>query len=69
VKQSDGSIDHWMIEIGPPTSLRRANWNEASIKAGDQITVTGGPAKDGRKILNITGKLLVNGQELSMRAQ
>jgi hypothetical protein len=68
VKSKDGSLEHWMIEIGPPTSLRRANWNEASIKPGDQITVTGGAAKDGRKILNITGKLIVNGEELSTRS-
>ena len=68
VKGKDGSLDHWMIEIGPPTALRRANWSETSIKPGDQITVTGGPAKDGRKILNITGKLMVNGEELSTRS-
>jgi len=65
VKGKEGEIDHWMIEIGPPAALRRAGWSSATIKQGDQITVTGGAAKDGRKILNIAGKLLLNGKELS----
>lgn len=64
-KAKDGTIAHWMIEIGGPPGLHRAGWTSESIKPGDEITVTGGPAKDGRNIINITGKLLVNGKELS----
>jgi hypothetical protein len=67
-KGKDGNLEHWMIEIGPPPGLHRAGWTSASIKTGDQVTVTGGQAKDGRNIINITGKLLINGQELSTRA-
>lgn len=64
-KNKDGSTAHWMIEIGGPPGLHRAGWTSASLKPGDEITVTGGQAKDGRNIINITGKLLVNGKELS----
>ena len=67
VKGKDGSMEHWMIEIGPPPGLHRAGWTSESIKPGDNVTVTGGQAKDGRKIINITGKLLINGQELSTK--
>jgi hypothetical protein len=66
-KAKDGTLTHWMIEIGGPPGLHRAGWTSQSLKAGDEITVTGGQAKDGRNIINITGKLLVNGKELSTR--
>src|SRR5215475_10768917 len=62
VKAKDGSMEHWMIEIGPPPGLHRAGWTSESIKSGDEVTVTGGQAKDGRKIINITGKLMINGK-------
>lgn len=56
-----------MIEIGGPPGLHRAGWTSESIKPGDSLTVTGGLAKDGRLIINITGKLIINGKELSTR--
>lgn len=65
VKAKDGTLTHWMIEIGGPPGLHRAGWTSQSVKPGDDITVTGGQAKDGRNLINITGKLLVNGKELS----
>jgi hypothetical protein len=67
-KDKDGNVVHWMIEIGGPPGLHRAGWTSESIKPGDALTVTGGQAKDGRFIINITGKLLINGKELSTRA-
>jgi hypothetical protein len=56
-KAKDGTLTHWMIEIGGPPGLHRAGWTSQSLKAGDDITVTGGQAKDGRNLINITGKL------------
>ena len=67
-KDKDGNVQHWMIEIGGPPGLHRAGWTSESIKAGDALTVTGGQAKDGRLIINITGKLMINNKELSTRA-
>jgi hypothetical protein len=67
-KDKDGNLVHWMIEIGGPPGLHRAGWTSESIKPGDSLTVTGGQAKDGRFIINITGKLMINGKELSTRA-
>ena len=66
-KDKDGNVQHWMIEIGGPPGLHRAGWTSESIKPGDSLTVTGGQAKDGRLIINITGKLMINGKELSTR--
>jgi hypothetical protein len=34
------------------------------IRTGDQITVTGSPAKDGKKIMRLHSVTLANGQEL-----
>jgi hypothetical protein len=62
VKKKDGSIDHWMVEIGGPPGLRRDGWTSETLKPGDTITVDGGAAKDGRKIIN-SHKMLINGKE------
>jgi hypothetical protein len=68
-KGKDGTLEHWMIEIASPPGLHRAGWTSETVKSGDQVTVTGGQAKDGRHILNITGKFLVNGQSLTPRPE
>jgi hypothetical protein len=68
-KGADGKLEHWVVEVGAPHGLHRAGWTSATIKPGDSITITGGPAKDGRKMINIfSGKLIINGKELSTSA-
>ena len=48
-----GNTEHWVAESGPPNRLYRAGWTAKTLKPGDQITVTGAPVKDGRKLLSI----------------
>jgi hypothetical protein len=61
VTQKDGTIEHWMVEIGGPPGLHRDGWTAETLKPGDVITVEGGAAKDGRKIIN-SHKMLINGK-------
>lgn len=46
VKDANGIIEKWSIEMGSPNSLRRNGWNKDTIKPGDEINFTGAAAKD-----------------------
>ena len=53
VKDESGSVSNWVAETTSPSALFRLGWNKNTLKAGDTITVTGAPFKDGRKVLSI----------------
>ena len=57
VKDESGAVTKWVAETAGPQRLLRLGWNAKTLKAGDQITVTGAQFKDGRKVLSI-GKLV-----------
>jgi hypothetical protein len=67
VKSEKGEIEKWQGELTSPNHLVRAGWNSRSLKAGDQIALTGWRAKNGANSLWIT-KTVVNGQELKTAA-
>ena len=52
-KDEKGNTEAWVAESGPPNRLYRAGWTAKTLKPGDQITVTGAPLRDGRKLLSI----------------
>ena len=68
-KDETGKIEKWVALSAPPQRLYRTGWNTKSLKAGDKITVTGAPRKDGSKVLNIRrlegpqGKVLNEGAD------
>jgi len=45
VKNENGGVDHWLVELTNPESLARSGWHHDSIKAGDQVTITLHPTK------------------------
>jgi hypothetical protein len=50
VKGPDGQIQKWAFELGGQAALRRAGMSRADrggLKAGDQVTVSALPARDG----------------------
>ena len=63
VQGKDGQ--KWSIESSSPARLRRAGWTKSTVKAGDQIVVSGGKAKDGSFLMN-AHKFVVNGKEVAM---
>lgn len=63
-KDDKGNPEQWIAESGPPQRLYRIGWNSNSLKQGDQITITGAPSKDGRKIVNIRELVGPKGQTL-----
>ena len=64
VKEDSGTIAHWAIEGGAPTSLYRAGWRKDSLKIGDVLTVHGYLARDGTKLANMRTAILPDGREV-----
>jgi len=64
VTNSDGTVDHWALEFGPPNALYRRGWRKSSVPVGAEVTATGFLAKDGRKIANADQVTLPDGRTL-----
>ena len=47
VADDKGKVDTWSIEMTSPTFLLRAGWKSSTIKAGDKLSVTLRPFRDG----------------------
>jgi hypothetical protein len=47
VANDRGAVDTWSIEMTSPTFLLRAGWRSSTIKAGDKVSVTVRPFRDG----------------------
>jgi hypothetical protein len=64
VKEADGALTRWMIELGPPNSLLKRGWTKQSVPAGLQVTVVGYLSKDGAKRANGRDITLPDGKNL-----
>jgi uncharacterized protein DUF6152 len=68
VKDDKNKATHWASETVSPGLLSRMGWTKTELKAGDAITITLGPAKNGApvgfalKIVLASGKVLQLGQ-------
>jgi hypothetical protein len=50
-KDANGNAEQWIATGGGPSAMRRIGWNKGTFKPGDQLTITGFPFQDGRKIM------------------
>jgi hypothetical protein len=66
VKDDKGAIVEWSVEMTAPNHLVRYGWNGHRLKPGDQITVTGRPAKNGLKVLNLRKISYSNGEVIPL---
>jgi len=64
VRDEGGAAADWMAECPSPSRLSRAGWSEDTLKTGDEVTITGNPAKDGAKEMRLESVALSNGQQL-----
>jgi hypothetical protein len=58
VKKSDGTMENWAVEAGPPGTLIRAGFTKESMVPGTVIVVNGYRAKD--------GALRANGRDITL---
>ena len=68
-KDEKGASEKWSAEMGGVPMLGRAGWRRETVKPGDQITLIGKPAKDGRHSILLDKVVLANGQELTASDQ
>lgn len=66
VKNDKGQLEHWQGELTAPNKLARANWTKHSLKAGDQITVSGYAPKSGGQSLWIQKLIGPDGQPMTL---
>jgi hypothetical protein len=53
VKGTNGKVEQWIATGGPPNHMVREGWSRSFIKPGEELTITGYPYKDGRKIMHL----------------
>ncbi len=58
VKKTDGTVENWAIEAGPPGTLVRAGFTKESLAAKTVIKINGYRAKD--------GALRANGRDITL---
>jgi hypothetical protein len=65
VKDEKGAMEKWSVEMASVGMLARAGWRRDTVKPGDEITVVGNRAKDGRPLLHLNKLVFANGQQLT----
>lgn len=53
VKDDQGKVVSWELELASPNGLISQGWKVDSIKPGDQVSVSGFRARDGSNMANI----------------
>ena len=66
VKDSTGKVQNWILEAVGIATLSRSGWTKSIMKAGDEVTVTGNPAKNGSPSMRLTKVVLASGKELGL---
>lgn len=61
---ADGNAVDWALEAASLSELARSGWRRTSMKAGDQVTVTVNPRKDGTPGGNLLSVTLADGSVL-----
>jgi hypothetical protein len=66
VKDENGKVVNWAIEMNSPGVLARAGWTKRMFKFGDQITISVRPSKAGTPVglLYRQKPVIVNGKEV-----
>ena len=64
-KDDKGNVVEWTAELASIGMLSRVNWKRDTVKPGDEITMYGNRAKNGKNLMRLDKIALANGQELS----
>jgi hypothetical protein len=64
VKDENGHVVNWEVELAAPAILIRRGWTRSAIKIGETVTVNGSLAKDGSNMINATSVTLSNGTKV-----
>jgi hypothetical protein len=64
VKEPNGKLVTWNVEMGSPNSLIRQGFNKNTVAQGTQVVINGYRAKDGSRTVNGTNVTLPDGRKL-----
>ena len=64
VKDEEGKVTRWALEMGAPHQLQGRGWLRETMKIGDQVTVQGSLARDGSKRANARTVKTADGKTL-----
>jgi hypothetical protein len=65
VADPKGAANEWSMEMGAPGQMRRAGWDDATLKPGDKVTVQIHPLHDGSYGGQLVSVTLANGKVLA----
>jgi Family of unknown function (DUF6152) len=65
VTGADGKEEVWAIEMNSPQNLVPQGWKRTTLKAGDKVTVTVRPLRDGKPGGSYMSIVLADGTKLS----
>ncbi len=63
-KDESDKVTRWSFEMGSPNGLLHRGWSRMELKKGDQVTVEGYRAKDGRNVANASTVTMPDGRKL-----
>ena len=63
-KNDKGEVEHWVVETSNPPDMINKGWSKETLTAGEQVTVTIFPVKNGKLVGRLISVLLPNGQTL-----
>ena len=63
-KDDAGTVRNWAVETQNPTAMTQRGWSRTAFKAGDEVTVTFEPVKNGQPIGRLLTVVLPGGQKL-----
>ena len=64
VKDANGAVTEWNLELASPNVLARNGWTRHSLKEGDVVTISGSRAKDGNTMANARTVVLADGRKV-----
>jgi hypothetical protein len=67
VMDEQGHANEWSLEAGGPAQMQRQGWTQASVRAGDKVTVLIHPLRDGSYGGQLVSVTLPNGKVLGER--
>ena len=65
VTDQSGNVRHWIAETSSPPDMINRGWARNSFKAGDRVTVTIEPVKNGSPVGRVLQVVFSNGKTLS----
>ena len=64
VKDKEGKVVSWAVEMGPPNALLRRGWKKSSMQIGVILKVEGFAAKNGKEFANATNITFPDGTKI-----